>query len=225
MMQKCGKERLKVGLFTLFLCLGIFVQAQTRIVNELDIDNEHDINNDNRWYFHDIALERGLYTATQSNGNMSDGRITSFYGSYFLTHNLGIRSGISLITDLTNNSPYVKIPCLFAIRSRTFHILTPKAESFGEFLGNLFLAIIPSRYEINLGPSFGYVWNNQRNFASSIDLNFRMGFQIWRIGINGNMGINYLWTKNFVDKEFVMVNRQFRHAWFANLSLGVLFRF
>jgi hypothetical protein len=221
MMQKCGKEQIKAVFFAFFMCFGMLVQAQTEVVDELDLDTEHNILDDNRRFFHDIALERGLYAATVMNGSLSDGRITSLYGSYFLTHNLGIRSGISLITDL-NNSPYVKIPCLFAFRSPKFHFSNNEPENFRQFLGTLFLMIIPVCFEANLGPSFGYVWNNQRSLASSLDFNCRLGFQFWRIGINGNMGVNYLWTKNFVDKETA---KRLRHAWFANLSIGASFRF
>ncbi|MDR1594817.1 MAG: hypothetical protein LBS43_10120 [Prevotellaceae bacterium] len=222
MMKKYGKGRIKAVFLALFMCFGMFVQAQMELQAELDIDKEHDIENDNRLYFHDIALERGVYFDTRMNSDLSDGFVTSLYGSHFLTHNLGVRSGISLITYLKDDSPYLKIPCLFAFRTPTFHFSNWEAESFGEFLFNLFLAIIPTRCEVNLGPSIGYVWNNQRNFASSIDGNLRLGFQIWRIGINGNMGVNCLWTRNFIDKD--SINR-FRPAWFVGFSGGVSFRF
>lgn len=223
MIQKYGNEGIKAGLLALFMCFCMFVQAQTELDAELDIDKEHDIENDNRRYFHDIALERGTYfDATKLNSDLSDGFVTSIYGSYFLTHNLGFRSGISLITDLKNDSPYLKIPCLFAFRTPTFHFSNWEAESFGEFLFSLFLAIMPTRCEVNLGPSIGYVWNNSRNFASSMDFNLRLGFQFWRIGINGNMGVNYLWTRNFVDRSSA---RNVRPPWFVGFSGGVSFRF
>jgi hypothetical protein len=221
MTQKYVKEWIKAGLFVLFISFGALVQAQMDTEGELDIDKEHDIENDNRRYFHDIAFERGLYTVTAMNSDMSDGRITSLYGSHFFTHNLGVRSGVSLITDL-KYSPYLKIPFLFAFRTPKFHFSNWEAETFGESLRNLLLAILFTRCEINAGPSLGYVWYSQHNFASSIDLNLRMGFQFWRIGINGNMGINYLWTRNFVNKK---IKRQSGNAWFANLSAGVSFRF
>jgi hypothetical protein len=213
MMQKNAKKWIKTGLFVLFICFGAPVQAQM-----------YNIENDNWRYFYDIAIERGLYTATTVNSNFSDGRITSIYGSYYFTHNRGIRSGISLITDL-KDSPYLKIPFLFAFRTPTFHFSNWEAETFRESLRNLFLSLMPTRCEINTGPSLGYVWNSQRNFASSIDLNLRMGFQFWRIGINGNMGVNYLWTRNFVTKKTKKVKGRSDNAWFVNLSIGMSFRF
>jgi hypothetical protein len=214
MLQKQRKEWTKVCLFALFMSFGTIVQAQTEIELKRYIDH---------WYFQDIALERGLYMAMTMSDNLSDGRITSIYSSYFLNHWFGLRPGVSLITDL-RDSQYLKIPCLFAVRSPTFHmVLEPK--SFREFLWSLFLCIMPTRWEVNVGPSLGYVWNNKRSLASSIDCNFRMGFQFWRIGINGNMGFNYLWTKNFVDRNIIAYSRQIRPAWFANLSVGASFRF
>jgi hypothetical protein len=219
MLKKCRKKRVKAGLLALLLiCSGVTVQAQAEAESNRYADN------DNRWYFQDVAIEGGLYTPTERNSSIPDGHITSLYGSYFLTHNLGFRSGASLIMDI-EDSPYVKIPCLLAFRSKTLR-LQPRyqPEDFKELLQDVILYIIPTRYEINLGPSFGYVWHNRRNFAVSADANFRMGFQFWRIGVNGNMGISYLLTKNFANRE-PFSDQPFRPVWFANLSVGASFRF
>jgi hypothetical protein len=217
MMQISENKLLRAGLITLFMCFGLLTNAQT----EFEIEEPY-IDNDNKLYFQDIVSEYGSYTATTLNSSLSDGYIVSFYGGYFLTHWFGFRSGASLIMDLNDNYPYIKIPCLFAIRTPTIHLSIAEPESFKEFLLGLFLYILPSRFELNVGPSLGYVWNNQRSLASSIDINLRMGFQFWRIGIHGNMGANYLWTKNFIDRDSKKLSRP---AWFANLSLGASFRF
>jgi hypothetical protein len=222
MIQKYGNEQLKAGLFALLMSLGILIQAQT----EFEITKSA-VDNDNRLYFQDIAIENGLYTALVSDGILSDGIVTSLYSGYFLNHWLGARSGVSLIMDLKDDSPYIKIPCLIALRTPKFRLSTYDSETFNDFLLNLFLSIIPTRFEVNAGPSFGYVLNNRRNFASSIDFNLRIGFQIWRIGIYGNMGANYLWTKNFVERSNYStgVNKRIRPVWYANLSGGLSFRF
>jgi hypothetical protein len=192
-------------------------QAQT----EFEIEEPY-IDNDNKLYYQDIVAEYGLYTDMAVNSSLSDGFVTSVYSGYFLTHWFGVRPGVSMIMDL-NNSPYLKIPCLFAVRSPLVRTTIAEPETFREFLFNFFLYILPTRYELNIGPSLGYVWNNRRHFASSIDMNLRMGFQIWQIGIHGNMGFNYLWTKNFINKDEIAKNA--RQAWYVNLSIGASFRF
>jgi hypothetical protein len=202
----------------MFVSFVMTAQTQTEFkVEELYIDN------DNKLYYQDIVAEYGLYTATDANSSLSDGFITSLYSGYFLTHWFGIRPGVSVIMDLNNNAPYLKIPCLFAVRSPIVRTTITEPENFREFLFNFFLYILPSRYEFNIGPSLGYVWNSRRHLASSIDMNLRMGFQIWRIGIHGNMGFNYLWTKNFIDRNRIATEA--RQAWYVNLSIGVSFRF
>lgn len=225
MLQKYEKEGIKAGLLILFMCFGMLAHARKDTVNTWY--KERYMDNDNWLYFQDIALERGLYTATVSSDNLSDGLITSLYGSYFLNNIFGFRSGVSLITDLNSDSPYLKIPCLFAIRSRTFRISYDESDNFRDFWRNLFwniMSAIPARFEINMGPSLGYIWDNQRSLAFSIDGNLRMGLQFWRIGIYGNMGLSYLCTKNFVDGNF-MAKKRIRPAMFANISGGVSFRF
>jgi hypothetical protein len=199
----------------MFVCFG--VKSQTQM--EFNIEKPY-TDDDNKLYYQDIVAEYGLYTGA---GSLSEGFVTSLYSGYFLTHWFGVRPGVSVIMDLDDNSPYLKIPCLFAVRSPMARWTIAEVETFREFLLNLFLYIIPMRYEFNIGPSLGYVWNNQRHFASSIDMNLRMGFQIWRIGIHWNMGFNYLWTKNFIDIN--RIKQSDRQAWYANLSIGASFRF
>jgi hypothetical protein len=55
-------------------------------------------------------------------------------------------------------------------------------------------------------------------FASSIDANMRMNYQIGLFGVYGDMRVSYLWTKNYLYE-------QSHPAWLANLSNGVSFRF
>jgi hypothetical protein len=221
MLQKGEKEGVRAGLFTLFLCFGLFAQAQTDKENEWY--SNHYMNNDNWIYFRDIALERGLYMATVPIDDLSDGRITSLHGSYFLNNIFGFRSGVSLITDLNDDSPYLKIPFLLALRSRTFQTSVVESETFKEFIRNLIWYIIPKRCEINMGPSLGYIWNNKPDWAYSIDSNFRIGFQFGRIGLNGNIGVNYLLSKNFIGSYFIYAKRS-RPVWYVNLSAGFSFR-
>jgi hypothetical protein len=39
------------------------------------------------------------------------------------------------------------------------------------------------------------------------------------------MGVNYLWTRNFVSKKTKKIKRRSDNVWFANLSIGMSFRF
>jgi hypothetical protein len=222
MLQKWERTGRLILLFILCADGGMFAQAQTQAETVNEWYQERYLDDDNWLYFRDIALERGMYMATGPSDDLSDGRITSLYGSFFLNNILGFRSGASLITDFEDT--FLKIPCLFALRSPTFSGPNLESQNFGEFFRNLILYIIPKRCEINLGPALGYVWNNPRRWAFSIDGNFRLGLQFWRIGINGNIGVNYLLTKNFVDRDFLSA-KTVRPAWFVNLSGGVSFRF
>jgi hypothetical protein len=227
MMQRYSNKQLKLSLLVAFMFAVMALSAQMDMETESGI-HEQDvaIENDNYRYFRDIVLERGLYMAmiNKPNSELSDGRITSLYGSYFIKHWLGFRSGASLIMDLKDDSPYLKVPCLIAVRTPRIRIELHDAETFSEYLTNLFLLFIPARFECNLGPSFGYVWNNRPAFAFSIDGNLRMGFQFWRIGLHGNMGFNYLWTKNFKGQESFGLRKYVRPYWYANMSFGMSFR-
>jgi hypothetical protein len=212
-------KQIKVGLIILFTCLGAFLKAQT---NGLEITEPYR-DNDNRRYFQDVSCEIGFYSANTT-GDLSDGFIANISSGYFFNPWFGMRPGVSVITDLDDYSPYVKIPCLIAFRTPTTRLTIREPETIKEGLINLFLLLLPTRFEFNIGPSLGYAINNQHRFASSIDANLRMGFQFWRIGINGNMGLNYLWTKNFVERDFIR-NKRIRPAWYGNLSVGMSFRF
>jgi hypothetical protein len=219
MMQKRRNRQVKAGIIILFICLGMIGKAQT---NGFEIVEPYG-DDDNKWYFQDISFEAGSYIPTTI-GDLSTGFITNLSSGYYFNHWFGVRSGVSVITDLDDYSSYMKIPCLITFRTPTVRLETLEVGTLRDGLVNLFLLFLPTRFEFNIGPSLGYVRNAQHRFASSIDANLRMGFQFWRIVIHGNMGVNYLWTKNFVDRDIIRGKRS-RPAWYANLSVGASFRF
>jgi hypothetical protein len=210
---------MKKILIVLFVVFHLFSQAQTNTTGKLYID---DIN---RIYFQDIDLTYGACIAPKSSNIY--GSVTNLSGSYFINRTIGFRSGVSLIMDM-NNDTYLKMPALFAVRwksvTSTSDSRMVEYHNFQDFFLNLFLNLFPHHYEVNIGNSLGYVFNSKYHFASSLDANFRMTYMIWRIGLNGNLGVNYLWTRNFVDKDN-LVRKQFRPGWFVNLSAGLSFRF
>jgi hypothetical protein len=204
--------------------------------------------NDNWDYFYDIALGGGLYISTDDN-SFPPGTVISLSGSYFLNDKIGFRSGVSYITQLEGSNEYLKIPLLVAFRTASFRydwLDQTEPENLGEFFTHFLLTIIPTRFEINAGPSLGYMTPNpvstytyqigkevlletseiNQRFASSLEANFRISYQIWRICLTGNLGINYLWTKNYNHQVFRPTeNSNTKPSWFANLSFGGSFRF
>jgi hypothetical protein len=208
---------MKKILIVLFLVFHLFSQAQT------NTDGKRYLDDINRIYFQDIDLTYGACIAPTSS-NMY-GSVTSLSGSYFLTRTIGFRSGVSLIMDM-NSDTYLKMPALFAVRWKSVTSDSHMVEyhDFSNFFLNLVLNLFPHHYEVNIGNSLGYVFNSKYHFASSLDANFRMTYMIWRIGLNGNLGVNYLLTRNFVDNDN-LARKKFRPGWFVNLSAGLSFRF
>jgi len=211
-------------------------------------ENKYSITDNDNWkYFYDIGFESGLYSSTNAGGNPS-GSINTLTGSYFLSDKLGFRSGISLISEMDGSNYYWKIPLLFSFRTKTFSGVfynIEDIESFKDFFVSFLLYLLPTRFEFNVGTSLGYISPNDsqtdsyrngervhvessivnREFASSLDANFRLSYQIWRICLNGNLGINYLWTRNFNHYDGPWGNVKTNPSWFGNLSAGISFRF
>ena len=205
-------------------------------------------NNDNWKYFYDIGFERGLYIPT-GNNNYQSGNSFTLTGGYFFTDKLGVRSGISLITDLDGSDYYWKVPLLFSFRTKTFQSYYTMADEntlLSDFLFNFFLNLLPKRIELNVGTSLGYMtpsdsysyiyrdgreiitesFDLSRKFASSLDANLRLSFPIWRFCLNVNMGISYLWTQNYTHKVFYPVaEEKIGPSLFGTLGVGATFRF
>jgi hypothetical protein len=173
----------------------------------------------------------------------------SLHGSHFFNDKLGFRSGISFISEMDGSSMYLKIPLLFSFRTGAVSFSENndvEFESFQEILIDFLLNALPKRFEFNIGPSLGYMqprtdstrisldggeWmlaetiETRHRFASTLDANMRMTYQIWRIGLNINVGISYLWTKNSRRHTYYPINSQSQPSWFANLGIGASFRF
>lgn len=244
----------KIILLWIFLSFYLFLQAQQTVLYDSKQGEEFNQKvkavevNDNWRYFHDIAIENGLYIPTNEK-TMSSGSIMSLHGSYFFTDKFGFRSGLSLISGMDGSDKYLKIPLLFSFRTEAVSFAGGndiEFESFREALINFLINVVPKRFEFNAGFSLGYmtpkadsthIFNDggklmlaktfeaSRRFASSLDANMRMSYQIWRIGLNINIGINYLWTKNYNHHDYYPINSQSQPSLFANLGIGASFRF
>ena len=215
-------------------CLSVSAQQSERQYDMYD--------NDNLKYHYDIGFESGLYGSLDFNG-FQPGTIHTLHGSYFFRENFGFRSGISLISEI-GGSDYYKIPVLFSARTKTFNRywnITSDNGLLHDFFLNVFLSLLPTRFEVNIGPSLGYIphYNSRAHYydfgrkvyydsfndfsiASSLDTNLRLSFQFWRICVNGNVGFNYLWTKNY---NVYQLSENIKPSWFTNTSIGVSFRF
>jgi hypothetical protein len=201
--------------------------------------------NNNCDYFHDVALERGAFIPT-THGDLSDGTIITLHGSHFLNDKFGFRSGISYIYGLEGSNMYWKAPFLFAFRTGTISFNDdndPEFETLRDYYTYLLLNIIPKRFEFNAGVSLGYMTPDspyypdesflspsetmtlRYRFASSVDANMRIIYQIGQLGLHVNAGVSYLWTRNYIYSIYKPYCEESHPAWFANLSIGASFRF
>jgi hypothetical protein len=200
--------------------------------------------NDNLEYFHDISLDRGVFMTKSVSGT-----ITTLHGSHFFNDKLGIRSGLSYVSEIPGSGSYWKAPVLFSFRTETFSSSIDKNEefdSFREYLIVFLVNILPKNLEFNLGASLGYMTPDNsatysyleggseilretneihKRFASSLDGNVRISYPIWRFGLNFSMGASYLWTKNYIYKEYFPIRTEYQPALFGNFCIGISFRF
>ncbi len=235
----------KVAMFSVilfFLSFSFVLQAQNASSGKSSPDNS------DRKFFYDLGLETGLYVST-TDRDWPSGSILSFHGGYYWNDRFGVRSGLSFISGLEGSDRYYKVPLLFSFRIGPYQKEwddRDEYDNFGELLFAFLLHFLPTSLEVNAGTSFGsispdlseiYTINNKgkeilserswvsREFASSLDANLRLSFRFWRINLTGNMGINYLYTKNFHHTLYVPEETRNRPCWFANLGLGASFLF
>ncbi|MDR0332921.1 MAG: hypothetical protein LBI15_05600 [Dysgonamonadaceae bacterium] len=222
----------------------------TMITAKAQIHTAPDSENDNWRYFKDIGIERGTFIP-MSKFNLSSGNALTITGSYFYSDKWGFRSGVSFIDGLAGGANYWRVPILFAFRTRTFtadYDLNDMYEDYS-FSGSLtrgligfFFSLLPTRFEMNAGASFGgispyhskgyssngsHITDISRTFASTLDANMRIGFQFWRICVNGNFGISYLLTQNinYYDIHPNLGEEKSNPSWLGNMGVGASFRF
>lgn len=193
---------------------------------------------DNRKYYYDIGFN---YSTLLFHGDAS---MISLQGAYYLTSNLGIRTGLGYTRDVTDDCDWlIKVPALFTYRTETVDSMNPyldDCETFGEMLFATLWYILPKRFELNAGPSFGYM-DTYRKFTEgekiksdnyfintkpmvTIDANAKMTIPIGRIGLDFSLGVSYFLTRNI--KYYSPDNLDNKISrWMGNLSVGAHYRF
>ena len=214
-------------LFILFSLIALSLHAQ--IYNDIS---------DNKKYYYDIGF---TYSTLIFHGDAS---MIGLQGGYYLTPNLGLRTGLSYTRDLTDDCDWlIKVPALFSFRTETVESMAPTlddCETFGEILFSTLVAILPKRFELNAGPSFGYM-DTYRKFAEeekiksdnyfinvkpmvTLDANAKMTIPIGRVGFDFSLGVSYFLTRNI--KYYSQDNLDNKISrWMGNLSVGAHYRF
>ena len=247
-MTQGAARRITLLLLILFPCL--LIQAQQQDIYLESYPRESLVEDDNQKYFYDIAVDAGLYIPMDEASDFAGGSTINISGAYYFDNKWGVRSGLSLISDMEGSDAYLKVPVLFSYRTKLFQLNWDDSGSdtddfsMSDFLLGIFFSLFPSRLEFNTGPSLGYMTSNpnfsyhyqngqaitsgtfgvKSQFAASWDANIRLSYQIWRIGITGSFGVNYLFTKNYQYRCFLPMET-YEPKWFGNLSLGASFSF
>ena len=236
----------RITFITILFCFSLSISAQ-------HFDND----NDNFRFFYDIGIERGemfsLNSLNISSGAIFSITGSWFYTPTFgFRSGLSYISGLTG-SDSYWRVPILFAIRSRTITGDFFDMLSSSRPlSWGETLRTSILAgifsLLPTRLELNAGTSLGILsphssnvyfhfpngdWSRiqtvdvSRRFASTLDINGRLGFQFWRICVNGNLGISYLLTRN-VHHTIIspyLNEGTTRPSWFGNASFGATFRF
>lgn len=199
---------------------------------------------------YEVGIEGGVIAGMGMDDAYS-GSAFHLTGAYFMSERLGFRSGASLLSGIDGADKYWKIPLLFSYRFPEWEREEEdlySAASKHDFDDNILMALVflllPRQLEINAGPSLGYITPDRlehyygktgkleysedirRRFASSFDLNFRLGFPIGRVKLNVNIGFNYLMTKNFIYQTYGGYGGKTDYpAWSGDIRFGGSFTF
>lgn len=211
--------------FSLSIC---FLSAQT-----------YNDESDNKRYFYDVGFS---YSTLIFRGDAS---MLNIHGAYYFSQNLGVRTGLSYTRDITDDCDWlIKIPALFSFRSETIDSVEEpdfsEAETFGEMLFSTLLCIVPKRFEVNGGPSLGYMHPYRKltdeeklyddNYfidtrpMLTLDLNGKMTIPINKVGMDLSLGISYFVTNNVKSYAENGLDKK-TQRWMGNFTVGVHYRF
>lgn len=193
---------------------------------------------DNKKYFYDLGFS---YSTLIFRGDAS---MLNLHGAYYFSPNWGVRTGISYTSDISDDCDWlIKVPALFSFRSETVDSTEPAFDdddSFGQMLFSALWYILPKRFEVNAGPSFGYM-SPFRKFTEdeklysdnyyintkpmvTMDLNGKMTIPINRVGIDLSLGVSYFLTKNIKSYSLNSTDTKI-YRWMGNFSVGIHYRF
>lgn len=196
---------------------------------------------DNRKYYYDLGIS---YSTLIFSG---EGSMINLQGAYYLSPNLGLRTGLSYSSNITDDCNWmVKVPILFSFRTSTidggYFDLNNDSEdqTIGAIIINVLVNILPKRFELNIGPAIGYInpykelgniekSNSESNLINtkmmfSLDANAKMTFPIKRFGIDLSFGVSYLATNNIKHYKYDKLDYKY-DRWIGNFTLGAHYRF
>ena len=220
---------IKNTLFSLFFFLFVTLSLQAQIYNDVS---------DNKKYFYDIGFSHSTLIFH------GDASMIGFNGGYYFSQNWGMRSGLLFTRDLTDDCDWlVKVPALFSYRTETVDGFEPdfdNCETFGEMLLYGLFSILPKRFELNAGPSLGYM-DTDRKYTEEdkkgsdnyyintkpmlmLEANARMIIPMGRVGLDVSMGVNYFLTRNVKYYSSNGFDNSISR-WMGNISVGMHYRF
>lgn len=219
----------------IFIILGILYSLNS---NSQTLTDPTD---DNRKFYYDLGIN---YSTLIFSG---EGSMINLQGAYYLSPNLGFRTGLSYSSNITDDSNWMlKVPILFSYRTSTidggyFDINNDSDDqTIGAIIINILINILPKRFELNIGPAIGYIdpekmITNEVKFGSgnnfiknkvmlSLDANAKMIFPIKRFGIDFSFGASYLITNNIEYYPYDNLSSK-KQRWIGNFTLGAHYRF
>jgi len=200
-------------------------------------------------FFHDLSFNYGIHPAVISDNNQPNlvGSMFSAQGAFFFYNNMGVRTGLTYITNMEGTDSYTSIPLMFAYRTKTNRdfYLGSNIDSFGDLLFQIILGLIPKQAEYNVGISLGYIEPNNnlslvdygdgyffeegyqvnQRFTSSVDAGLRLTYRIYRFGVVLSPSVSYVFTDNFEYYSELGLNSGYTPNWFMNLTFGISYRF
>lgn len=199
-------------------------------------------------FFHDISVDYGIFASLNSDQHENlAGNKLNLQTSYFFINDLGIRSGITFVSNMEGCNKFYSVPVQLVYRTPVYksHEIYIHAENLTDFIFKLIVSLMPKQYEFNIGTNLGYIEpNNQisivsindgpsfekgygveQRFVSTIDVGFKGKYKIRRFGITLSPTVNYLLTKNFKYNSELFPDKGYTPQFFLSFTFGLAYEF
>jgi hypothetical protein len=200
-------------------------------------------------FSHDISINYGLFPALISENYQSElsGTTISLDYACFFYNKMGIRTGLTSITNFEGTKGFYKVPIAFSYRTKAQrdYFISSDADSFGELIFDIILGLMPKHAEYIIGINLGYIepdnnlgmvsyngapfynegYLTQYRFFASADAGLRLTYRIYRFGIVFSPLVSYVLTNNFEFYSEQSSTNGFSPNWFMNMTIGLSYRF
>ncbi|MDR1171164.1 MAG: hypothetical protein LBL24_01785 [Bacteroidales bacterium] len=157
-----------------------------------------------------LAMESGIFAMRRQEKHLPPmGFLYGMNYSRLPCGKWGLGGGLVLVHNMEDHKYYALTTYAVFRQYLGTGFVYEEVSSLGDLLMDAILFILPRQVEFDMGASVGWFTADRphgslrlrQRFAPSVDMQCKMIFTVWRLGLTAGMGVSCMLAKNFEGRD------------------------